>query len=457
MTTSDLEILTERLRLAEQQIAIARTEIVALRARHQPSAGARSVAGLLAVVAAVAAGAAWSATTEAQSAATPSTVKAPFVVVDAAGRPIMKVDDADDVGMKGVRIFGAQGQVAANLTADSGGNGYVGVRGAADNGLAVLFVESGSPIFRMQKVSGKNFVEINAESATLRTAAFRLASLEDKAFVEMKKTGSTLHAPFIVLDGGDQEIARTQEGSARGLIVTNANRKAIASVLADEDGNGVLIARDGKSGYGSGIRFDDGEPVLALKSSDNKLYVHLQRVGSNLLGPLTINDTAGKPVMIVSDSVTAEVKDENGQSKAVTTNRGAHILNGKGQTVARAAADNEGNGYMLARDSSGKGATAGMIVTSGGSQLLLAGSDGKTRTAAKSTEGFVVYNAKGIAVGSLGSASSKGYFELSDAEGNKMVESSSQPDGKGYVLVTPWQVSVAALGDPSVLRGGKKK
>jgi hypothetical protein len=377
-------------------------------------------------------------------------------VVDGAGRPIMTVEESG--GSKGIKVYGSQGQEALVLQSDAGGYGQLRLSGPSGSGSLVMFVGSDGPVFRMGK-DAKSFVDFTSQSASFRTPTVRVANLDDdKAFAEMKKDGTSIKAPFRVRDSADVEIAAVQNNAdERGVVVYNAQHKYIAQLVADPSGNGVVMARDGKTGNGSGIRFEEGEPAFAMKGSDDKMFFHVERTGSRILGPLTVTDSADKPVMMVSDSFTEQVKDERGQSKDVTTTRGVHVLNAKGQTVARSAVDTDGNGYVIARDSSGKGATAGMIITKSGSQMVLTGTDGKARAAMKSTEGIIVYNPKGIPVGSIGSVSDKGYFELTDAAGNKMVEASSEPEGKGYVLVTPWQVSVAALGDPSVLRGGKKK
>ena len=68
-----------------------------------------------------------------------------------------------------------------------------------------------------------------------------------------------------------------------------------------------------------------------------------------------------------------------------------------------------------------------------------------------------IYGPRGGPFGSMNGSNGRGYLELNDAGGSKMVEASSLVTGKGYVLVTPWTASVTPGGDPSVLRGGKKK
>jgi hypothetical protein len=51
-------------------------------------------------------------------------------------------------------------------------------------------------------------------------------------------------------------------------------------------------------------------------------------------------------------------------------------------------------------------------------------------------------------------ADGKGYLELNDSSGSKMVEAGSLDKHKGYVLTTPYHASVSPQGDPSVLLGG---
>jgi hypothetical protein len=54
----------------------------------------------------------------------------------------------------------------------------------------------------------------------------------------------------------------------------------------------------------------------------------------------------------------------------------------------------------------------------------------------------------------FGTKALKGYLELNDESGTKMVEAGSLKDNKGYVLTTPYRASVSPNGNPSVLMGG---
>jgi hypothetical protein len=458
MMTPELEQMTRRLSVAEQEIARAHADIRALREQCIRYGPVRAIVSAVVIVAAVSVTALWSATTQAQGPGQPSTVKAPFIVVDAAGRPIMKVEDSNNIGFRGVNVYGPQGGVAAGVSSDPSGNGYVNVHGGVGRtGGVAMFMEERGPVFRMLSAANKNLAEFTSESTTFSAPVLRLTGTDDKAFAEFKKDGAMLHAPFQVNDRADAKIVDIVDGSPRGLTVYNKNRKEVVSIAADLNSDGLVVVRNKTAGYGTNVQFTDGEPEITLQGKDNKYFARLQRTGSNVVGPFTVNDAADKPVMIVQEERTTEVKDASGQTKPTVTSRGAHVYNAQGFVVARTSVDSDGNGRFVAKDSTGKGATVGMMITKQGSLVAVAGNDGKTRVSASASEGLVVYNSKGTPVGSLGATpGEKGFLEVNDESGARMVEAGSTPDGKGVVKVNPWQVRVDPLGQPSVLMGGKK-
>ena len=184
---------------------------------------------------------------------------------------------------------------------------------------------------------------------------------------------------------------------------------------------------------------------------------------------MILSDKAGTPI------VKAQAKG--------TDPRGLLVLNAQGQIAVESTADSTGAGAVKVLTSKGI-AVGGLLAGESGGEFALTGpaggrsaislkvdpTGGKVRVfpagggsaqaelTAEATGGAVtIYHPQGTPLGSMNAANGRGYLELNDAGGNKMVEASSQPDGKGYVLVTPWQVQVTPQGDPSVLRGGKKK
>lgn len=229
------------------------------------------------------------------------------------------------------------------------------------------------------------------------------------------------------------------QGTPRGLTV-GAPFKVV-------DSAGRVIAS---------IDREDGEPVLKLRGSDGKSVLEAGRLGTKVNGPFTVNDSAGRPITVVQAETTSGVANEKGQVTTATSKRGVHVLNSDGQTVGRMAVEANGNGYVLARHSSGKGMSAILSISNTGGEVLVTGSDSNVKASVKSTEGFVIYNAQGTPLGSMGAVKDKGYLELNSATGEKMVEMGSLQSGKGYVLVTPYRASVSPHGDPSVLKGGAK-
>ena len=129
MTPSDYEHILQRVALAEQEIAAARVRSVI--------ASLMSLAAMIATVGALS----WSPTVHADATAT---FRAPFVVVDAANKPIMTVQDGTAAKIKSVKtgeehevatsnrgltVFNAMGDAVARV-AVTDGHGYIVARQA---------------------------------------------------------------------------------------------------------------------------------------------------------------------------------------------------------------------------------------------------------------------------------------------------------------------------------------
>jgi hypothetical protein len=68
---------------------------------------------------------------------------------------------------------------------------------------------------------------------------------------------------------------------------------------------------------------------------------------------------------------------------------------------------------------------------------------------------LVFYNDSGNPLSLFGTKDrGKGYMELNDSGGSKMVEAGMLNAGKGYVMANPARSSVGINGNPSVLMGG---
>lgn len=74
------------------------------------------------------------------------------------------------------------------------------------------------------------------------------------------------------------------------------------------------------------------------------------------------------------------------------------------------------------------------------------------------SHGLSILTKTGTSLGFFGTkAVGKGYLELDDADGSVMVEAGMLNSHEGYVLTSPEQPSTTPQGDPSVLKGHRKK
>jgi hypothetical protein len=155
--------------------------------------------------------------------------------------------------------------------------------------------------------------------------------------------------------------------------------------------------------------------------------------------PFVVVDHAGKPLMRVQDA------DES-------FSRGVYVFDSNGNSVAHMGVLNGAGRVYVSR--AGVLPEAMMAVTEKGPLFRLSAA-GKSMVKIDK-ESLAYYNDADTAIAVFGSkARSKGYLELNDDGGNKMVEAGSLQDHKGYVLASPYETRGGVLGDPSVLKGGR--
>ncbi|HEX6973489.1 MAG TPA: hypothetical protein VF147_03765, partial [Vicinamibacterales bacterium] len=289
----------------------------------------------------------------------------------------------------------------------------------------------------------------------------------------------TVRAPFTVVDDKNTPIVTISyagKGSPRGVLAYSEEGAPTAQLTVTTTGDGMIaLRRAGQNPFKGSV--DENAVGLGIDDQGNG-SIHLRNHSQTVVelgndtagnGMLRIADMAGKPIVKV-------------QEKGADP-RGLLVLNAQAQIVAQATADSTGAGSVKVLTPKGI-AVGGLFASESGGGLALTGpsggasaislkvepTGGKVRVfpagggsalaeiTGESTGGAVtIYSPRGGPLGSMNAANGRGYFELNDAGGSKMVEASSQADGKGYVLVTPWTTSVSPGGDPSVLRGGKKK
>ena len=179
-----------------------------------------------------------------------------------------------------------------------------------------------------------------------------------------------------------------------------------------------------------------GHRGVYLTRSDGAAIVQFWDEYASIRGPLAVTDNADKAIVTVQDSTTTSAKDASGAEKQVTTNRGLGVFNGRGNTVARVAVRDD-DGYVMVQDSTGKVGKAVMMTTRDGSQISMAGSEGKVTTDLSSKTGVTIYNKTGTTVAEFGGGGVAGRMWLGNEGGNGAVEAGLLPDGLGVVRVGP--------------------
>lgn len=272
---------------------------------------------------------------------------------------------------------------------------------------------SGSPDDAKQSKSLENRLEsIEQEQAKLEH--------EESGQHEMKgkpgrQQGVTVVAPFTVVDGNNKIVMKVlgvlENGHDRGIHATNSAGEFV-SYMGSATNGGVFFAKKPNS-----------KPQLVM--------------GIGPDGPkLQIFDESGKQQQFLLKPQSIAFYAANGGEK------GADLIMGLGTKGPGIQMNEAGQlKFSVQRDSLG-----------------FYGDGGSVRSRLqKESIGF--YGDDGKSVLSLFGAKNreKGFLQLSDSNGDAMVEAGVLDSHKGYVLASPYQASVDPHGDPSVLRGGKKK
>ena len=158
-----------------------------------------------------------------------------------------------------------------------------------------------------------------------------------------------------------------------------------------------------------------------------------------IVAPFTVVDSAGKPLMRVTE-------EGHGFS------RGIYVYDSKTVIAGHMGAAEDGSGRVYVTEN-GQLPMALMAVGSQGGMFQV--SAGGKKSVLIDKFNMVFYTDGGNPLSLFGTKNrGKGYMELNDSGGSKMVEAGMLNEGKGYVLATPYRSSVGINGNPSVLMGG---
>jgi cell division protein FtsB len=240
----------------------------------------------------------------------------------------------------------------------------------------------------------------------------------------------TVKAPFKVLDAsgkkvildvedaglivGDPNSAHVSIGSGAVVVVRSEGRRGAA--LGNYEGSMGLhvFASDGKAVAGS-LAQDEEDRAQLLVGPAEKGSVKIG-VGPSGAGFVSVHKTTGKTGVGLGVYGTAPM--------------GVYVLNPDGQHI-EASMTTGPEGGLFRLNTNGKQAvqidrSSMVFYSEGGSPLSLFGTKDH----------------------------GKGYMELNNSGGSKMVEAGMLKSGVGYVLATPYRSSVDINGNPSVLMGG---
>jgi hypothetical protein len=147
-------------------------------------------------------------------------IAAPFVVVDRAGKPIMRVTDEADGLSRGIYLYTSTAAVAAHIGATGDGSGriYVTMNGALP--MAMMAVSSNGPIFRLG-AAAKKAVEIDMSSMVFYNDGGTPLSLfgtkdRGKGYMELNNSGGSKMVEAGMLNAGV------------GYVMANPSRSSVS-------------------------------------------------------------------------------------------------------------------------------------------------------------------------------------------------------------------------------------
>jgi hypothetical protein len=313
-------------------------------------------------------------------------VKAPFLVVDGAGDPILQVLD----GQAATRGGDPSGVVIAN---------------DPKSGVEALLIHNnaGEPVVLLGATDKGGGIGLNDDQGKTRITMTGLGKL----VVTDKEGGSIL----AVAEDISKEDANIRIGGDEGGYAVEVG-----------DGNGAAILGTD----------DEGVAELSLLDGQNR-----ERVALNGEGTLQVADATGHDILIVAEDVAGEaagVEISGGKSGGVL-----HVSDGSGKPAAGILGNQRA---VVVTNSTGK-VVAEMLASGTADGLFQAWGEGKMPIAvlgrAPGSAGGIVQISNGqVPVSSiLASESGAGRWQLNDASGTPMVEAGVTTAGKGMVRAGP--------------------
>jgi hypothetical protein len=417
--------LTRRVAIAELDAAHTRAQIQELiRDEERRRVSVRRTGVLMLAVLILAVVVVRSREIEAQAGPQVMTVRAPFVVVDGTGKPIMRVVDAGGTESRGMNIYDPQGLVVASSIVNANGKGVVGAFDG-NNTAGLGFSPQGDGHLIISRADGKFLADIGKDLAAFNT-------------------------PITITDSAGKSIMRVGDArgaDSRGMNIYDTKGQVVASSIVNANGKGVVGAFDGNKTAGLGFSAD-GDGHLMINRADGTLLADIGKDVVAFNTAVTVGDGPDKPVV----KIDWKVKDARGiqifgESGSLATSLSAGAKGGAvtarnltGVPVAGLFASDSGGGMALTGREGGNSAVSLSVGGTGGKVQVFppGGGSAQAELTANDTGGRVsVYSSSGTPAAMLQSTSTgAGRLEIGLA-GQVMVEAGVLPSGVGVVRAGP--------------------
>jgi hypothetical protein len=248
----------------------------------------------------------------------------------------------------------------------------------------------------------------------------------------------TVRAPFRVLDASGKTVMDVDVEKDNTPRLQVGNKTSGAVMVGAPNGSGAVIVYRSGGQKGAGLGSYQGSMGVHVFASD----------GEAIEGSLAL-DEEHRGQLQIGPAEQGSVKIGVGPSGAGFV--AVHRTTGK-TGIGLGVFPNAPIGvYVLNAD--GQHIEASMTTGQEGGSLRL-NTNGKQAVQIDKSS-IVFYSDGGKPLSQFGTKDrGKGYMELNDSVGTKMVEAGMLKSGVGYVMATPWRSSVDINGNPSVLMGG---
>jgi hypothetical protein len=252
--------------------------------------------------------------THAQAGAQPLTVKAPFIVVDAQNKPIIKVDYPAHGLPRGIMAYSEDGAPSAQFSVISSGDGLISVRRAGGpkdafwNAVSIGVNDEGNG-----SVVVRNHDRIVGElgNDTSGNGTLVVSDMAGKPIVKAQEKGTDPRGLLVLNSQGQIAAQSTVRLSGAGLVMAlSESGKASASITAEANGGSVQVMNPTGVGVGALLAREGGGRIaltgpaggktavgLSVEASGGKVRVYPQ-AGGSAQAELTAEATGGGAVTV---------------------------------------------------------------------------------------------------------------------------------------------------------------